>query len=283
VRTRGAAAADGAVEAVDDAGDTVRLARPARRIVALMPSATETLLALGARDRLVGRTDFDAGLGLDSLPSVGGGLDPSLETLVSLQPDLVIAWRTERPELADRLRALGIPVFSLATEDTADVFRAIAGLGRLTGRGAAADSLAASIRGELEAVRASVAGRPRPTVFYMAWYDPPITAGPETFIAQLVGVAGGRSAFPDAKQLWPNVSLEEIVRRQPEVLLVPAGEQAQARLESLRTSPGWRELRVFHNGRAVLLPAELVNHPGPNLGRAARAFRDAIHPERDVR
>ena len=274
-----APSADSAVSLVDDAGRTVTLAHPARRIVALVPSVTETVVALGAADRLVGRTDFDHGPAVDRLPSIGGGLDPSVETLVSLHPDLVLGWETNgRPELRQRLTALGIPVFSIKTEDTTDVFRAVRNLGRLTGRGGAADSLAASLRAELAAVRASVAGAARPTVFYMAWNDPPLTAGPKTFISQVIEVAGGRNAFADATALWPTVSMEEIVRRQPDFVVVPLGEQPN-RIEALKRAAGWRELRALREGRGVSVPAEVANQPGPRLGEAARAMRDAIHPE----
>jgi len=273
------AAADSAVSLVDDAGRTVALPHPARRIVALVPSVTETVVALGAADRLVGRTDFDHGPAVDRLPSIGGGLDPSVETLVSLHPDLVLGWETTgRPELRNRLTALGIPVFSIKTEDTTDVFRAVRNVGRLTGRARAADSLAASLRAELDAVRASVAGAARPTVFYMAWNDPPLTAGPKTFISQVIEVAGGRNAFADATALWPTVSIEEIVRRQPEFVVVPAGEQGSSKVDELRRAAGWRELRALREGRGVMVPAEVVNQPGPRLGEAARAMRDAIHP-----
>ncbi|HET7229442.1 MAG TPA: helical backbone metal receptor, partial [Longimicrobium sp.] len=152
-------------------------------------------------------------------------------------------------------------------------------LGRLTGRAAAADSLAASLRAELAAVRASVAGAARPTVFYMAWNDPPLTAGPRTFVSQVIEVAGGRNAFADATALWPTVSIEEIVRRQPEFVVVPTGEQGATKVEALKRAAGWRELRALREGRAVAVPAQVVNQPGPHLAQAARAMRDAIHPE----
>lgn len=275
-----AAAADSSLSVVDDAGRTVTLPRPARRIVALIPAVTETVISVGAGDRLVGRTDYDRGAMVERLPSVGGGLDPSVEKLVSLHPDLVLGWETSgRTELRGRLTALGIPVFSTRIEDTTDVFRTIRSLGRLTGRGRAADSVAASIRRELDAVRASVAAAPRPSVFFVVWNDPPMTAGPRTFVSQVIEVAGGRNAFADQAALWPSVSLEEIVRRQPDFVLVPVGEQGTVRLEALKTAVGWRELRALRDGRGVSVPAQVVNQPGPHLAEAARAIRDAIHPE----
>jgi len=279
-RGKAASAADSSVSVVDDAGRTVTLRGPARRIVALVPAVTETVIALGGADRLVGRTDFDRGAAVERLPSVGGGLDPSIETLVSLRPDLVLGWETSgRTELRDRLTALGIPVFSIKTEDTTDVFRSIRNLGVLMARQHAADSAAAAIRAGLDEVRASVAGAARPTVFFMVWNDPPMTAGPKTFVSRVIEVAGGRNVFADQAALWPNVALEEIVRRQPEFVVVPIGEQGTVRLEALKKAVGWRELRALREGRAVSVPAQVVNQPGPHLAEAARAMRDAIHPE----
>lgn len=275
------AAGEAGVVLTDDAGREVRLPRPAARIVSLVPSATETLLAIGAGDRLVGRTDFDTHPALGRLPSVGGGMDPSVETLAALRPDLVIGWETRGDQRTRRrLEELGIPVFAVEVDDTAAVFRAVASLGALAGRTGGADSLAAGLRRELAEVRASVAGRPRPTVFFLVWNDPPMTAGPSTFISQVLGVAGGRNVFADLAGEWPNVSLEEIVRRQPDYLVLPQGEKGGAHdLDKLRGAPGWRELRAMREGRAVAVDSELMNRPGPRLGEAARALRDALHPD----
>ena len=272
--------ADGAVALVDDAGRSVRLPRPARRVISLVPSATEALLALGAGDRLVGRTDFDHGPAVDSLPSVGGGMTPSIEAVAALRPDLVLGWETRGDQSTRRrLEELGIPVFAVEVDDTVGVFRTVASLGRLTGRAGAADSLAAGLRRELAEVRASVAGKPEPTVFFLVWNDPPMTAGAGTFISQVLGVAGGRNVFADVEGEWPNVALEEIVRRQPDFVVLPQGEKGGAHdVDRLRGSPGWRELRAMREGRVVTIDSELMNRPGPRLGEAARALRDALHP-----
>jgi iron complex transport system substrate-binding protein len=280
-RAAAAPPADSAVTVVDDAGRTVRLPRPARRVVSLIPSATEVLLALGAGGRLVGRTDFDHGPGVDLLPSVGGGMTPSIEAVAALRPDLVLGWETRGDQSTRRrLEELGIPVFAVEVDDTVGVFRTVASLGRLTGRAPAADSLAARLRRELAEVRASVAGRPRPTVFFLVWNDPPMTAGAGTFISQVLGVAGGRNVFADVAGEWPNVALEEIVRRQPDFVVLPLGEKGGAHdVDRLRRSPGWRELRAMREGRIVTIDAELMNRPGPRLGEAARTLRDRLHPD----
>lgn len=268
------------ISVVDDAGDTLRLGQPARRIVSLAPNATETLVAIGALPQLVGRSDYDVGLGVDSVASVGGALDPSMERLLALQPDLVIGWHSAGANpVRDRLREMGIPFLAVRTTDTTDIFRTIGVLGRVTGRDTSADSATAAVREQLAAVRASVAGRPPRTAFYVVGDEPLMTAGPTTFTVQLMEIAGGRTAFPDATGQPQYVSMEELVRRQPEVILLPVGADGAARVAELAARPGWRELNAFRAGRVVALPADAVNRMGPGIGDTARRFRDALHPE----
>jgi len=272
----------GDVEVVDDAGRTVRLARPAGRVVALLPAMTETILALGAGDRLVARTDYDDDPRVRDLPSVGGGLTPSLEVLAALRPDLVIAWEEAgTARVRPRLEALGIAVFAARTQDTTDILANVQRLGVLLGRDAAADSLALEIRDGLDRVRASVAGRPTPTALYVVGVEPPLTAGPNTFISQAIAVAGGRTVFPDLRTDWPQLSFEEIVRRRPEVLILPVGAQPEAAVARLRATAGWRELLADGRTRIRTVPADTLNRPGPSIVRAAELLRDALHGPRD--
>jgi iron complex transport system substrate-binding protein len=266
------------VAAVDDSGREVRLPRPARRVVSLVPSGTETIYAMGGVEQLVGRTNYDRAAEVAHLPSGGGGLDPSLEALIALRPELVVAWDADKsPGLRQRLEEMGVAVFAMRTRDTADVFNNIERLGRLVGRDASADALARSIRAELEAVRRSVAGRERPSVLYVVWNDPPMTAGPNTFIAQVIEIAGGRTIFPDLKQDWPQVAMEEIVRRQPDIVVLPVGDDRVHTVRRVLDAPGWRELAAVREGRVSYVPTDLMNRPGPFLGEAARAMRDALH------
>ncbi len=277
---RASASASTDIAVVDDAGDTLRLASPATRIVSLAPNATETLVAIGALPQMVGRSDYDVGLGVDSVASVGGALDPSLERLVALRPDQVIGWHSAGANpVRDRLREMGIAFLAVRTTDTTDIYRTIGVLGRVTGRDASADSVAAAVRSQLAAVRASVAGRPPRSAFYVVGEEPLMTAGPTTFTVQLMEIAGGRTAFPDASGQPQYVSMEELVRRQPEVILLPAGPDGAARVAELSKRPGWRELNAFRAGTVHALPADAVNRMGPGIGDTARRFRDALHPD----
>jgi iron complex transport system substrate-binding protein len=235
------------------------------------------LVALGARDRLVARTDYDTDPTLAQLPSVGGGLNPSLERLIVLHPDLVIGWSGDQS--LDQLARRGGVVYRPQSQTLADVRCTILRLGRALRLEASADSLTRAIDGELDDVRRAVQGRPRPSVFYVVWFDPPMTAGPGTFIDELIDIAGGRNVFADASGLWPTVTLEGIVRRQPAVVIVPRGERGAERSARLRTTPGWRDLRAVRAGRVIEVDADLFNRPGPRVGKAARTLARLLHPE----
>ena len=113
-------------------------------------------------------------------------------------------------------------------------------------------------------------------MFFVVWPDPPRTAGPNTFITQVIGVAGGRPAFPDLAQDWPQISMEEVVRRQPDVVLLPVGESSASAAARIAASPAWQSLRAVREGRIALVEADLSNRPGPNIARAARAIHDSL-------
>lgn len=277
VRVAGLQAAG--VRVVDADRDTVRMARPATRVVSLVPSATDLIVALGGKAQLVGRTRYDRDTTVAAIPSVGGGLGPDLETLTALRPDLVIGWVGERKSLGPTISTGGCAFYAVPTRDTTDFYASAQAIGALIGRDSAATALIARVRGELTAIHASVAGRSTPTVLYVIWGSPPMTAGPRTFIGQLIGVAGGRDAFDDGSTDWPTVSMEQIIKRAPDVIVLPVGENAQQGAERLRNMPGWRSLPAVRAGRVVEVSADLMNRPGPLLGTVARVLRDAIHPE----
>jgi iron complex transport system substrate-binding protein len=272
-----AATAETAVELTDDAGRVVQLEAPARRIVSLVPSVTETIVALGEAKRLIARTDYDRGPAVDHLPSLGGGLDPSAEALVALDPDLVVGWSSARDgRLRSLLETAGIPFYAAAIEDTADVFRTFDRVGRLLAVEAGAEGLAGAVRDSLAAVAADRAPGPRPTVLYFTLLGgPPRTAGPGTFVAQLVEIAGGRAAFPELDERWPEVSLEAVVARQPDILVVPVDPGGRP-TAMLADRPGWRDLEAVREGRVVGVDVDLFTRPGPRLPQAARALQRAL-------
>jgi iron complex transport system substrate-binding protein len=250
---------------VDAAGRTHDVARPPARIVSLVPSATAVLLALGEGDRLVARTDFDTAAVVAALPSVGGGLQPNLEVLVSLQPDLVIRFEgPSDPGTAEQLERVGIPHFAVRPDGIADVLRIIEELGALTGRTRAADSLILEIDGAIQAVQARVAAFPPVRAAFVMGGTPPWAAGAGTFIHELIRVAGGVNVFADLPDLYAPVDPEELIARGADVYLVLEGTELDVRLS--------RGMRVQEVGMGVQLP-------GPNLGDAALEVARALHPE----
>lgn len=273
-----APAAEGStgVAAIDDVGREVRLPEPADRVISLLPAGTETLFAFGAGETVVGRTRYDVEPHLAHLPSVGGGLDPSLEALVALQPDLVVAFETAGGSgIRPQIERLGIPVFAIHTQDTTDIYRNIERLGTLVGRDSAADSLATSIRARLASIAASVPSGKRPTVLFVASIDPPIVAASGTYLAELIGVAGGE--LPDLglgeRIEWPQLSLEVLLRADPDVVLLPVGSDSVGPLERLRHEPGWRDLTAVREGRVALVPTDLMSRPGPGIAQIAAVLR----------
>jgi ABC-type Fe3+-hydroxamate transport system substrate-binding protein len=275
----GGTVASAPIRVTDDAGRAVLLPRPATRVISLVPSITETIVALGAADRLVARTDYDEDPAIAHLPSLGGGLTPSLELIASLRADLVIAWEEAgAARIRPQLETLGIPVYADQTRDTAGVYSTIERLGQLLGVDGAADSLARAMRMDLSEVAGSVAGRSRPSVLYLVSLDPPMAAGPTLFIGEMLDVAGGANAFADLTAPSPQISMEEIVRRRPEVILIPTGAAGADLLRRLSDDPGWSELIQSRETRIETLPADILHRPGPAIVDGARALRDAIHP-----
>lgn len=275
---RGEPAADRPITVVDDDGRSVTLPHAPGRILSLVPSATETIVALGAGRRLVGRTRYDRDGSIADLPVVGGSLDPNLETIVGLTPELVVTWSGgTRAEIRRSLDAAGIPTLNLSLQDTTDAFRGVTLLGDALGIPLQAARLLRQLRDSLTETRRLAASEGRRRVFYVVYNDPPMTMGPGTFIAQILDLAGGENVFADAAMNWPTVSLEQVVRRDPDLVVLPVGEMPARTLERLGSEPGWKDLRAVRRGCVVRVDAEVVNRPGPNIARAAEQLRTAIH------
>lgn len=248
---------------VDAAGVPHTFADPANRIVSLVPSATATLRAIQADDALVGRTDFDTESWAQGLPSVGGGLDPSIEVLITLRPDLVIRFEgAQDPRTPARLDELGIRHVAVRPESLNDIYRTNAILGHVTGRSVAADSLTTSIRAGLEDLRRATERFPSVTFAYVVGGSPPFVAGPNTYIDEVLTLMGGENVFADLRAPYASVSPEELRARAIDVVLVAAGGQFD---ESL--TPNTRIATV----------GDALETPGPGVVDAARAIAEAMH------
>jgi iron complex transport system substrate-binding protein len=251
--------------AVSDAsGRTLVFPTPPGRIVSLVPSATRTLEALGARSLLVGRTEYDTTASLAGVPSVGGGLQPSLETLLALRPDLVIRHAGESDRATPlHLDEMGVRHLAVRTDRIEDVRTLMRDLGILTGRDRQADSLLADMDARFQEVRHRIAGRPPVRVAYLLGGNPPWVAGPGTFIDELLAIAGGENPFADLKAPYGPVSPEELLVRGIDLVLAPEGAEVFLPSSSLRLVRVSPEMEL----------------PGPDLARFAWKLAVLLHPQ----
>jgi iron complex transport system substrate-binding protein len=268
--------ATSAIAVVDDAADTVRLAAPARRVVSLMPTVTDLLIAMGVQDRLIARTDFDTDSAVAHLPSLGGGLTPSVEWLASRKPDLVISWPDQGSRsLVTQLARVDVPVFSARSESINDTYRILGHIGTLLDIKDKSDSLTNAIRSGLDSVRSAARGEAIVKVVYVVGVDPPMVAASKTFIDELITAAGGRNIFADL-QLWPQVNLEDVLQRDPDVVIL-ADTNTDDPAAALQRLAGWRDLRAVKERRAYRVSPYFFNRSGPTMPQAARELAKFFH------
>ena len=264
----------------DMLGREVTLAAPPARIVSLVPSVTEILFALGAEDRLVGVTDFcDYPPAARRKPSVGGMVNPNLEVVVSLRPDLVVA-TTEgnREETFAQLRRLGIPTYLVAAHHVGDVTALVTRLGALAGREAAAATLGAGLERRIDAVRRAVGPLRRPRVLYVLWPEPLIVPGREALVTELIGLAGGESITAADADSYPRYSVEAAVAKAPEVILL-ANHGAQTGPIDRERWQRLTELPAVRAGRLHQVDGNLLHRYGPRIVDGLEQLARAIHPE----
>ncbi len=244
---------------------------PAHRIVSLAPSSTELLFALGAGGQVVGRTTWcrypPAAL---LVPDVGDGLNPNIEAIAARRPDLVVLYRSQLNETAaTQLARLGISSVTLAQDRLEDIAGAARELGRLTGRQATGDSIGAAI----EALLKTPPPAPIARVAFVVWDNPPMVIGRGSYLDQLATLAGGSNVFHDLGAASATVSIETIVARNPDVILVLSDSTA---LPSYSTRREWRAIRAVRDHRFIMLPADLFGRPSPTAPAAVAALRRAL-------
>lgn len=269
-------------EVVDEAGRTVRVPLNVRRVVSLAPSLTETVYALGLEDRLVGDTDAcDFPEDARKKTRVGSGANPSIEMLVALQPDLVLATKAfNRLETVTALANLGIPSYTTDPHNVGEILASTERLAEILGASDAARALTAGLRARLGALEEKLAGVPPRRVLFVVWHEPLISVGRRTFIADALRLAGAVSIV-DLAEDWPQVSLEEVIRLQPDFLVFAAShsETTPRNLDSFQLLPGWRGLEAVRNRRFAVI-SEAVNRPAPRIVSAIEDLARQLHPDR---
>jgi len=265
---------------VDDLDRKIYLAKAPIRIVSLAPSVTEILFAIGVSERIVGVTQFcDYPPEAQAKPKVGAS-QPNIESLLALNPDLVIAPRAFiRPDVLDKLDQLKITVYILEAKTIEDILSHIQTLGRMLDRPAAADDLATSMRRRITDVKTRTQALTRPRLLYVLNSDPLVTVGPGSFIHQLIELAGGSNVGTAMQTPYPRLSLEEAIRQDPEIIVFPVGTTEGIPETEQQRWRRWPTMSAVKQGRFYRISSVLLDRPGPRIVEGLEALARSIHPE----
>ncbi|WP_458525097.1 cobalamin-binding protein [Onishia taeanensis] len=275
--------AAGGVCETDDAGREVCLDAPAQRIVALSPGVTELLYAAGAGERVVGVVSFsDYPPAAQAHPQVGSYDRLDLEALLSLGPDLVVAWAGGNPqEQVDRLSRLGLPVYFSDVDDFAGIAESLERFGALAGSPDTAAAAATSLREEVAALRARYAHAAPVPVFYQIWEQPLMTINGEHWISRSLALCGGVNLFADASALVPRIGIEAVLARDPEAIITGGmGEPNSTWLEAWRDYP---RVTAVRRDNLFFIDPDLVQRAAPRLVEGTRRLCEHLEVARGRR
>ena len=271
------------LDVTDQMGRQVSIEKIPQRIISLTPSNTEILFALGLADRVVAVSDYsDYPPEAKEKPSIGGHT-PSLEEIIALSPDLILATDIHKEEVIPRLEELGLTVLALVPKTVDGVLDAITLVGEVTRQKEEASMLVAEMQNRIRAVTDKTDGLPegqRPKVFFAVWHDPLMAPGSGTFQDDLIDKAGGTNI---ARNLtgWVTISLEAVIAANPEVMIAGVGEvnAEDVILQFIRTEPRLRNTDARRNNRVYGVDTDLVSRPGPRIVDGLEQLARMIHPE----
>ena len=260
----------------DDFGDPVVVKSTPRRVVSLNPATTDLIFALGAGDRLVGRTHWDVyPAAAIAVPDLGSGIRPNVEAVLGARPDLVILYASrDNRAAASELRAAGVNTLSLKIDHIADFTRASKTIARLLGDSVRGIIVADSVERTLKRVRAATQRLQKPTVFWHIWDAPLITIGSGSYMNELIEIAGGKNVYGDMAETSPAVSIEDVLKRDPRFIITgPEGSKKIVR------DPRWSQAPAVKQNRILVVDTAIVGRPSVRLGEAAESLARLLHPE----
>ncbi|MDA3940883.1 MAG: ABC transporter substrate-binding protein [Spirochaetia bacterium] len=262
---------------VDSFERSVTIEQPAMRVVSTAPSVTETIFALGMGNLLVGRTDYcDYPEEALSIASIGSLMEPDIEAIAELSPDVVIASTHFTKESLNKLTALSIPVVILADQDSFEgAYKTIEDISRIIGAEIEGNKLTTDMKNTVNKVKKAVSGKEKPSVYYVIGFGEygDFTAGGDTFINQIIEMAGGNNIASGIKG-W-SFSLEQIVDSDPDILVCSKFWGVKS---SIKSTNGYNDLKAVRNGDLFEIDNNMLDRQGPRLAEGLKALAEIIHP-----
>jgi cobalamin transport system substrate-binding protein len=264
----------------DEAGKQVNVAAQITRFVSLAPNLTEIVYAIGAGDRLVGDTTYcDYPPEAKTVAKIGDTLQPSIERILALRPQLVLVSTASQLEaFTKQLDEHDIAVYVTDPRDLEGVFRSILSVGALLNESVAAAELVKQLRARSETVERAVAGLAPVSVFFQLSGQPLYTAGRSSFVTNLIERAGGRSVTSDVQEAWPRLSDERALASRPEAVIMLSGD-AMGAAANTKVAAALRNSPAVQNGRVYLIDGDLLTRPGPRLVDGLEQIAHALHPK----
>ncbi|MFO7952510.1 MAG: cobalamin-binding protein [Bacillota bacterium] len=268
----------------DQMGREVKIETTPERIVSLSPSNTEISFALGLEDQVVGVTDFcDYPPEIEEKEAVGGFDSPSIEKIIELEPELVLA-STIHEEEVGRLEDMDIAVLVVESSELAGLYESITLIAEMTGVAETGEELVASMQERIDAVKEKIGeidDEERILVFYEVYADPLMTAGKDAFINEIITLAGGKNIFGDVEEDYPEISAEKVAELQPEVILYPdVHGSADFVLEEMAARPGWESVPAVENQRLYDVDDNTFSRPGPRVVGAVEEAAEIFYPDK---
>lgn len=265
----------------DEVGRTIEVNGPPQRIVSVAPNVTEILFALGLQDRVVGVSIYcQYPPEAQKKEKIGGYINPSLEKIVALRPDLVIGIAEgDLRTFVDKLASLKVPVYITNPRDALEVLTSIRKIGEVTFAPEPARRIVRSMEERIRKVQDKVQGRPRPRVLHILDFNPLISAGKGTFVDDLIRLAGGQNVAETAAGKYPRFSMEEVLVQNPEVILLASMKSQDPLVKQRRWWERWKSISAVKQGRIYVLDSDLIHRPSPRMADGLEQIAEAIHPE----
>ncbi len=276
-----AATALPALEVIDDIGRPLQLEQPATRIISLAPHITENLFAAGLGHLLVGVVSYsDYPQQAQSIPRVGAYNNINIELIISLQPDLIIAWKEgNQRQQFEKLEALGLTIYVNEPRALADIATSMRHFGILTGQEESAELASRDFLDRLAALQRQYSDKEEISVFYQAWNRPLLTVNDRQSIGRIIRLCGGRNIFAELPTLSPQVSMESVIARDPQVII--ASGMSESRPEWLDDWKRWPFLQAVKHDHLFFVPPDIIQRHSPRILQGAALICHALQQVRE--